>query len=94
MFTAPDGTVLAGIVRKHIKKICEERNIELSYNRVHHSDIEKFDAVFITGTSPGVLALNRVEDTELAGMNDIIASLMKDYNNVVNNYINTKFKQQ
>ena len=54
--TAPDNVILNGITRKHILEICVENKIRVEFACVKADEIKEYDAVFMTGTSPMVLA--------------------------------------
>jgi branched-chain amino acid aminotransferase len=62
LVTAPDNLVLRGITRKHVLEICAEHGIQVDYASVNVSDIQNYDAVFMTGTSPMVLPFNCIDD--------------------------------
>lgn len=53
--TAPDNKILKGITRKYILEICRKSNITVHLNCVPAHTMQKYDAVFMTGTSPMVL---------------------------------------
>jgi len=55
LITAPDIAVLSGITRKHILDICSENNLTVKFECVRVEEIEEYDGVFMTGTSPIVL---------------------------------------
>jgi branched-chain amino acid aminotransferase len=62
LVTAPDNVILNGITRKHILDICSENLIEVRFECVNAAEIEKYDAVFMTGTSPMVLPFCCIDD--------------------------------
>ena len=62
LLTAPDNSVLNGITRKHVIEICNEINIKIEYSFIAVKDIEKYDGVFMTGTSPMILPFSHVDD--------------------------------
>jgi branched-chain amino acid aminotransferase len=62
LFTAPDNLVLRGITRKHVLEICKENKINVEFSCVKADEITKYDAVFMTGTSPMVLPFNCIDD--------------------------------
>jgi branched-chain amino acid aminotransferase len=55
LYTAPDKYILNGITRKHILELCAGENIGTEMKCISSDDIEKYDSVFMTGTSPIVL---------------------------------------
>jgi len=60
--TAPDNVVLNGITRKHILEICVENKIRVEFACVKADEIKEYDAVFMTGTSPMVLAFYCIDN--------------------------------
>jgi branched-chain amino acid aminotransferase len=61
LYTAPDNMVLGGITRKHILDICAEHNIAVKMVCLKVSKLSEYEAVFMTGTSPMVLAFNSID---------------------------------
>jgi branched-chain amino acid aminotransferase len=62
LYTAPDNLILSGITRKYILEICRENNITVRFTCVNAKEIQDYDAVFMTGTSPTVLQFCCIED--------------------------------
>lgn len=62
LFTAPDNLVLRGITRKHVLEICKVNKINVEFTCVKADEIRKYDAVFMTGTSPMVLPFYCIDD--------------------------------
>ena len=60
--TAPDNVILNGITRKHILEICVENKIRVEFACVKADEIKEYDAVFMTGTSPMVLAFYCIDN--------------------------------
>jgi branched-chain amino acid aminotransferase len=60
LFTAPDKSVLSGITRKHILGICKESGIPVSLECVRADEVDKYESVFMTGTSPVVLPFRSI----------------------------------
>ena len=79
LITAPDSLVLSGITRKHILEICSEYGIKVDFSCVRADEISKFDAVFMTGTSPMVLPFNMIDDVHFRVNYQIIERLRKLY---------------
>ena len=55
LITAPDNVILSGITRKNLLEICQENNIRVEFDCVKSKEINNYEAVFMTGTSPMVL---------------------------------------
>ena len=58
--TAPDELVLKGITRDYVIKAIKSLGLNLKYDAVPVVDVLKYDAVFITGTSPKVLPVREI----------------------------------
>jgi len=73
-------TVLPGITRQFIIKACKNLNIKLEEKNVHESELESYNGLFISGTSPSVLPINKVDEISFnSAENSIINSIMKEY---------------
>lgn len=79
LFTAPDELVLCGITRKHILEICSLNQIEVRTEAIHEMNIEEFEAVFMTGTSPMVLPFSMLGDRKYSVKYTLIESLRELY---------------
>ena len=62
LVTAPAKVILNGITRKNILEICRENKIKVELACVKVEDIQEYDAVFMTGTSPMVLPFYCIDD--------------------------------
>lgn len=62
LVTAPENVVLNGITRKHILEICAENKIRVDFSCVNVDEINNYEAVFMTGTSPMVLPFYCIDD--------------------------------
>lgn len=86
-FTAPAHQVLVGITRQKVLQCLSELALPIIEDAVLASEINKYDAVFLTGTSPKVLPVRsigkQVFNTQLLVVNE----LMNQYNSMVDNYI-------
>lgn len=61
VYTAPAEGVLLGITRDKIIRACQEINLTVEEREVKYDEIKDLDGLFISGTSPKVLPINRVE---------------------------------
>lgn len=77
--TAPDDYVLGGITRKHIIEICHAEGIELVMKCVNVNELNDYDAVIMTGTSPAVLPLSQVGDMKFDVSHELITFLRNSY---------------
>jgi branched-chain amino acid aminotransferase len=79
LVTAPDNVILNGITRKHLLEICKENKIKVELSLVDVDHITNYDAVFMTGTSPVVLAFNCINDKLFNVKFELIDRLKKLY---------------
>ena len=75
--TAPENVILNGITRKHILEICAENRIKVELECVNAEEIRKYEAVFMTGTSPIVLPFNYIDNYPFNVNNPLIEGLRK-----------------
>jgi branched-chain amino acid aminotransferase len=87
LITPPDDSVLQGIARKKVVEICHENQIEIEFRKIHKSEFKEFEALFITGTSPKILPLKKVEDLILPVEHELLEFLMVKYNEKIEDYI-------
>ncbi|UZQ50495.1 aminotransferase class IV [Clostridium kluyveri] len=80
VITAPVGDVLPGVTRDVIIKICKDMGFEVMEEKINYKQIEKLDALFISGTSPKVLPVKRVENIDFhSPENKVLMSIMNAY---------------
>lgn len=77
--TAPDNVILNGITRKYILEICREKNITVNLECVKTGELDNYDAVFMTGTSPMVLPFNSIGEKHFNVKYPVIQMLRKLY---------------
>lgn len=87
VLTAPLEDVLPGITRQMIIKICNDENIKLKEDKINYNGLNELDALFITGTSPKVLPINKVENIIFNSPNNsIVQKISAVYNNIIEKY--------
>ncbi len=79
LYTAPDSDVLPGTSRKRLIELAERMGIELRKERIPLSDIGRFEAAFITGTSPLILPIKRIDEVKLNVTEPLMRRLMSEY---------------
>lgn len=87
VFTAPDRSVLLGITRKHILKLCRELNIVIRKTMIHIDTIKKYNAAFISGTSVKILPVKQINGSRFDVKNKTMLKLMRCFDIKINNYI-------
>jgi len=87
LITAPDESVLGGITRKHILTICNNTNIRVELRCMPADELENIDSAFISGTSPHLLAIRKIDEKYLKVDNQLLKELYSGYRNLVGSYI-------
>ncbi|WP_185968955.1 aminotransferase class IV [Carboxylicivirga sp. M1479] len=65
LITADETVILPGIMRHQIIKLANELGIETTFRIVRVDEIEQMDAAFISGTSPRMLAIRKIDNHAL-----------------------------
>ncbi len=86
-YTAPAYQVLVGVTRLKVLECLTELGFTIVEEAVLASEINTFDAVFLTGTSPKVLPVRSVGKQVFNTQLPVVKELMNQYNNVIANYI-------
>lgn len=79
LYTASTQFVLPGTSRKRVFDICNKLHCAVIEERVSYSKIKDFDAAFITGTSPLILPIRRIDDIQFSTQNALLKRLMENY---------------
>ncbi len=79
LYTAPDMDVLAGIARKYVLKIANLNGIQVKLRKIAVAEISDFTSVFITGTSPGVLPVSKIDKYSFDSQNKLLLEIRKHY---------------
>ncbi|MCM8710940.1 aminotransferase class IV [Clostridium sp. SYSU_GA19001] len=88
VLTAPIVDVLPGITRQIIMDICKAENIQIEEKRVSYKELKELSALFITGTSPKVLPVNKVENIMFnSSKNSIVLKIKEAYDKIIETYI-------
>ncbi|HEY5585534.1 MAG TPA: aminotransferase class IV [Ruminiclostridium sp.] len=89
IYTSPEDYVLMGITRQYVIDVCTNLGYEVIETLIGIDSLTSFDAVFITGTSIGVLPVRTIDDYVLDSANDHTTQhVMASYNSLVISYIN------
>ena len=90
LYTAPDHEVLNGIVRSKVIEIAAELNITLEKTSIGYDDLPKFDAAFITGTSPMILPICRINSLSYSVSHPLLEEISNAYQLKVKERLNIK----
>lgn len=87
LYTSKVETVLPGVTRTEIIEMAKENDIEVIETNIKYLDLPQYEAMFISGTSPHILPINKVEEQEYDTKNELLRKLMNLFNKRVSNYI-------
>ncbi|MFL0251809.1 aminotransferase class IV [Clostridium neuense] len=90
VYTSPVEDVLPGITRDVIIDIVLKCGYKLKEERINYKDIKYMDGLFISGTSPKVLPINKVDDILFNSQNNLI---IKEIHNLYEEYIEDYIKK-
>lgn len=89
-YTAPASQVLMGVTRQKVLECISELKFLVVEEAISTSEINEFEAVFLTGTSPKILPVNSIVDHSFSVNNYFVSTLMVKYNRMIENYIRTQ----
>jgi branched-chain amino acid aminotransferase len=87
LFTAPKHEVLEGITRKVLLRICSQNQITVNETSIKLDDLNRFEAAFITGTSPKILPVSSINKLNFNPQHPMLPHLITLYNDAIDNYI-------
>lgn len=90
IYTAPAKDVLCGITRKYVIEICKMAHIPVVEQKINMSELSGFEAMFISGTSPGILPIQKAGQFHFRTDGKLLRGLMKEYQDFIIDYINEK----
>lgn len=79
LYTSPDEMVLGGTARKRVIALAEKSGFTVIKEAPIYQDLDKYDAAFITGTSPMVLPISKVDNVEFNVENSTLRTIMRSY---------------
>jgi branched-chain amino acid aminotransferase len=93
IITSPLDMVLPGVTRGIIIEIVKKCGIHFREQRINYKEITELQGLFISGTSPQVLPISKVDNhTFSSNENLLVKKIMDEYNNRVNDYIDESNK--
>ena len=79
LFTPPLEQVLPGITRQAVFSFALNHHINIHEKIIPMLDVQKFESCFITGTSIGVLPVNKIENYVFQLKNPLLQKLIKGF---------------
>lgn len=83
VYTSKVEAVLPGVTRTEIIKVAKENGINIIEENIRYTDLEKFDVLFISGTSPNILPIRRVNELEFDVENYLLRKLMNLFDELI-----------
>jgi branched-chain amino acid aminotransferase len=87
LVTPPGGQVLLGITRQKTLQLARELLIPVHEKEVSVNELHRFEAAFITGTSPKILPIRQIDGNTFNPENTILRQLMTRYDEMIGQYV-------
>ena len=87
LFTPPGDQVLKGITRRKVFDICTKLNIKLFEKPISTNELSNYEAGFLTGTSPKILPIRRIDVHQYKVSNPITNAIARTYDELLAVYI-------
>ncbi|MEA4826390.1 aminotransferase class IV [Clostridium sp. JNZ J1-5] len=87
VYTSPVEDVLPGITRAYIIKACNNLGYEVIEKRVNCNEVNELDGLFISGTSPKVLPISKVDNINFDPKNSVVQNIKYGYDKIIEEYI-------
>lgn len=83
LYTASTAYVLPGTSRKRVFDICKAHHLPIIEQRIPTHAIQEYEAAFLTGTSPLILPIRRIDEIGLNPQNQMLKNIMNYYFSLV-----------
>jgi branched-chain amino acid aminotransferase len=91
LITPPSKDILPGITRKYVLQICREEGLEIIEKPVPMSELDSLTSCFISGTSPKVLPVWKLDGFQFRVDHPILKKLMAAFNQLVDKNLEDLF---
>jgi branched-chain amino acid aminotransferase len=92
IYSAEEQWILPGITRKHVLEIAESAGINIIESKIKLEEADRFEAAFISGTSPKILPVSKIDDYRFMPDHVVTLLIMNEFNNRLNAYLLSKNK--
>ncbi len=82
VFTSKEHSILKGITRRAVIKICKKKKIKLKIGNFKYNSIRNADYAFVTGTAAEIQTINKVGSKKFKINSPIINIIKNEYNKV------------
>lgn len=80
IYTSKSNAVLPGVTRTEILKEADKRGISIKEVDIKFKELSTYEAAFISGTSPNILPIKKIDEKEFDVDNRIMRELMNKFN--------------
>jgi branched-chain amino acid aminotransferase len=87
LVTSPANKVLLGITRQKTILLAQDLNIKVVEREVNFSELKSFNAAFLTGTSPKILPVVKIDAFKFDPKNEVVKQLTQLYDRLIEEYI-------
>ncbi len=87
VITPPENLVLPGITRNYVIEICHKNQIPFAERNIRYPELGSLSAAFLTGTSPKVLPVRRIDGVEFSTEHPLLSRLINLYDEQIKIYI-------
>jgi branched-chain amino acid aminotransferase len=85
--TPPQYDVLPGITRQKVIYLLKNNGLQFEEELIHISELSRFQSCFISGTSAKILPVATINEITMDVQNDLLRNIIKSYNSLINNYL-------
>lgn len=89
-FTSPAEKVLVGITRLKVFECLNALGYPVVEKAIHKSELNLFEAVFLTGTSPKVLPVKSIGNLSFSPHHAGVRALIRKYDEMIDSYLENK----
>jgi branched-chain amino acid aminotransferase len=89
LVTPPEKDILPGITRKYVMEICKEPGIEVTEQCVRLNELDNLVSCFISGTSPKVLPVRRLDSFTFRVDHPLLKKIMEQFGSVLVKHLKT-----
>ena len=87
LITPPLAMVLPGITRQKIIELIDTNNLQFEERLIRIEDMKNYSTCFISGTSPKILPVTRINDMKMDVENKHLINLISLFNQQIDEYI-------
>lgn len=83
IYTSPENSVLPGITRAYVYDICKQYDYPIIEKMIHQKELTQLSGCFLTGTSPKVLPVRKIDEVSYFASHEIIHRIMQAFDHLV-----------